>query len=244
MTTALKKVRSGDSLVIPAETFNAFVDTALAFKRQQRGVAREPQREQRQTGIILVRNESGADRARFDVLGITDRAPQEVIKAIYRAWMKTLKVHPDLGGDVELCKRINLAYETLKDPARRAAYDSELAQRVGATRSESKRRAPRTSVSASIGITSTSECGWIAAETIDASVLGLRFRAAKPLEIGAHIAVAFSGSAAASVEATVKWGRAFLSERGMSYEFGVEFFDPVPDIINRLGSSDGAKMPL
>ncbi len=66
----MKKVRSGDPLVIPAETFNEFVDTALAFKRQQRGLAREPQREQQQTGIALVRNESGANRSRFDVLGI------------------------------------------------------------------------------------------------------------------------------------------------------------------------------
>ncbi|MCP4592745.1 MAG: hypothetical protein GY842_18575 [bacterium] len=71
MTATLKKVHSRDPLVIPAETFNAFVDVALDHQRRQRNVGREGQREQPQTGIVLIRNESGADRARFDVLGVS-----------------------------------------------------------------------------------------------------------------------------------------------------------------------------
>ncbi|HPM42119.1 MAG TPA: J domain-containing protein, partial [bacterium] len=60
----------------------------------------------------------------YDILGITPMAPPEVVSAVYRAWMQALRVHPDLGGDEELAKKINAAYETLKDPARRAEYDA------------------------------------------------------------------------------------------------------------------------
>ncbi|MBK8915052.1 MAG: hypothetical protein IPM64_10720 [Phycisphaerales bacterium] len=70
MAGTLHKVKSGDPLVIPAATFNTFVDAARDFQERQRATAREAKREFRQTGIVLVRNESGADRARFDVLGI------------------------------------------------------------------------------------------------------------------------------------------------------------------------------
>ena len=52
----------------------------------------------------------------YDILGITPKAPPEVIVAVYRAWMKALRVHPDLGGDEELAKRINAAYDVIKDP--------------------------------------------------------------------------------------------------------------------------------
>ncbi len=70
MAGTLNKVKSGDPLVIPAATFNTFIDAARDFQQRQRATSREAQRESRQTGIVLVRNESGADRARFDVLGI------------------------------------------------------------------------------------------------------------------------------------------------------------------------------
>ncbi len=70
MGDTLKKVRPGDALVIPAATFNTFVDTANDFLRRQhlQGQAGTP--EPRQSGIVLVKNNSGADRARFDVLGV------------------------------------------------------------------------------------------------------------------------------------------------------------------------------
>jgi len=70
MPTALKKVRPGDPLVIPAATFNTFIDTARDFQERQRNTQRDAQRERLDSGVVLVRNESGADRERFDVLGI------------------------------------------------------------------------------------------------------------------------------------------------------------------------------
>ena len=67
---AMRKVRRGDPLVIPAATFNAFIDAAEDFRRRQHDARRRRQRELHDTGIVLVRNESGEDRERFDVLGI------------------------------------------------------------------------------------------------------------------------------------------------------------------------------
>ena len=71
MASTLQKVRRGDPLVIPAGTFNTFVDAARDFQQRQRSAERRTQRDQLDTGIILIRNESGADRGRFDVLGIS-----------------------------------------------------------------------------------------------------------------------------------------------------------------------------
>ncbi|MEW6249207.1 MAG: hypothetical protein AB1716_01045 [Planctomycetota bacterium] len=67
---ALTKVRPGDPLVIPAATFNAFIDAARDLQERQRNAQREILPDWRQAGIVLVRNESGADRARCEVLGI------------------------------------------------------------------------------------------------------------------------------------------------------------------------------
>lgn len=67
-----RKPRPGDPLAIPAEAYGAFVDAALAERRRQLG----------RTGggavggpgfdgsVVLVKNASGADRGRFEVLGI------------------------------------------------------------------------------------------------------------------------------------------------------------------------------
>jgi hypothetical protein len=68
---SLKKVKSGDPLIIPAQTFNAFVDAALDYRFRQQQVSAGDLYSTRQTGIVLVRNDSGADRNRFDVLGIS-----------------------------------------------------------------------------------------------------------------------------------------------------------------------------
>lgn len=70
MAGPMQKVKRGDPLVIPAGTFNTFVDAARDFQQRQRSAQRTTQRDQLDTGIILIRNESGADRGRFDVLGI------------------------------------------------------------------------------------------------------------------------------------------------------------------------------
>lgn len=70
MGDALKKVQAGEKIVIPAEAYNAFIDAALDLRRRQLEGEAEASQEFRQTGIVKVRNDSGGDRERFDVLGI------------------------------------------------------------------------------------------------------------------------------------------------------------------------------
>lgn len=71
MGTMLKKVHSGDPLVIPAATYNTFIDAAREHAERQRSTTRDGLPDWRQTGIVLVCNDSGADRGRFDVLGVS-----------------------------------------------------------------------------------------------------------------------------------------------------------------------------
>ncbi|HNQ22494.1 MAG TPA: hypothetical protein PKK06_05310 [Phycisphaerae bacterium] len=70
MAGELHKVRRGDPLKIAASTFNTFIDAARDFQARQHNRASGSQREQRQTGIIPVRNDSGAVLDRFAVLGL------------------------------------------------------------------------------------------------------------------------------------------------------------------------------
>lgn len=63
---------------------------------------------------------------RYDVLGLkTDALPEEIKKAYRKLAAKT---HPDVAGAVmaPLFMSVQDAYETLSDPARRAAYDREI----------------------------------------------------------------------------------------------------------------------
>ncbi len=54
MPDNLKKVKSGDALVIPAQTFNTFIDAARDFRSRQQGRAQTAQ----QTGCCFGRSRS------------------------------------------------------------------------------------------------------------------------------------------------------------------------------------------
>lgn len=60
----------------------------------------------------------------YRILYVQPEAPPEVITAVYRCLMSQLRTHPDLGGDHETAARINQAYQILRDPAKRKAYDN------------------------------------------------------------------------------------------------------------------------
>ena len=66
----LRKVRPGEPLRIRAGTFNAFIDAARDYRQRQQGIAQQPTQAFRDSGTALVRNDSGADRARFEILGV------------------------------------------------------------------------------------------------------------------------------------------------------------------------------
>lgn len=64
----------------------------------------------------------------YQILHVQRDAPLEIIKASYRAVMRKLKSHPDLGGAHEEAAAINEAYEVLSDPEKRARYDQQSAR--------------------------------------------------------------------------------------------------------------------
>lgn len=70
----------------------------------------------------------------YEILGVRQDAPDVVIKAAYKALSQ--KHHPDRGGDAEVMKRINEAYETLSDAQTRKIYDSALKQKPSNTKTE------------------------------------------------------------------------------------------------------------
>lgn len=83
----------------------------------------------------------------YAVLGVLATSDDVVIRGAYRALMQ--KYHPDTNGSPEATRRaseINQAYDTLGDPARRAAYDDM--HRAQARRPSTKGRAPEPDASA------------------------------------------------------------------------------------------------
>lgn len=173
----------------------------------------------------------------YDVLGITAKAPQEIVTAVYRAWMHALKKHPDLGGDLDFAKKLNSAYETLKDPLRRRAYDEKICKCFGEAAANEKRRAPRTPVDVRIAFCIPPDGRWRPAQAVDASCMGLRLHTTDVLYVGTHVSIAFSGSAAPAAEAVVRWSKELGDTNNWRHECGVEFFNPQPDVLKRLGTS-------
>lgn len=60
----------------------------------------------------------------YDVLGLAPSAPEDVVKAAYKARVKQL--HPDRGGDPAEMAAVNDAYATLSNAQKREEYDREL----------------------------------------------------------------------------------------------------------------------
>jgi hypothetical protein len=64
----------------------------------------------------------------YRLLQVQPDAAVEVIRGSFRALMRDLKQHPDLGGSNGNAALLNQAYETLIDPKRRADYDRSLCE--------------------------------------------------------------------------------------------------------------------
>jgi hypothetical protein len=73
MGDTLKKVQPGDPLRIPAATFNTLIDVARAHLERKQNVGGQSQAASPPPGVILtIRNDSGSDRDRFEVLGLDE----------------------------------------------------------------------------------------------------------------------------------------------------------------------------
>ena len=70
MGDTMKKVKSGDPLVVPAQTFNSFVDAARDFQGRRQNQGSSQQQAFYPSGIVPVKNASGSDLGRFSVLGL------------------------------------------------------------------------------------------------------------------------------------------------------------------------------
>ena len=95
----------------------------------------------------------------YEILQVHPTAHPDVIQATYRRL--AMLYHPDRHSSTEaaeMMKRLNLAYEILGDPDRRAAYDrarvAQQRQRTGTGSRGAYRERPRTSRPASRSTTS------------------------------------------------------------------------------------------
>ena len=103
MGDTLKKVTAGQRLQMPASTFNTFIDVARAWLADQQATGGEERIEARQTGTILVRNDTNTDLPQFAVLGIdgvvftpTDNEAEFRRRPVYTGIAPTVAIH--FGG--------------------------------------------------------------------------------------------------------------------------------------------------
>lgn len=83
---------------------------------------------------------SDTAQTHYDILGLAPTAPEDVIKAAYKARVKHL--HPDRGGDPAEMAAVNEAFATLSDAAKRAVYDRDLRQAAAADTTEASWSTP------------------------------------------------------------------------------------------------------
>ncbi len=67
----------------------------------------------------------------YRILNVQPDAPLEIIKNNYRTLLQKLRLHPDLGGENWNASVINEAYNTLRHPKKRVAYDKKLLKQYG-----------------------------------------------------------------------------------------------------------------
>lgn len=70
MGDPFKKVQRGDPLRISAETFNTMIEAARDYRARQHRTSSDAREHFTDHGVILVKNQSGAARNRFDILGL------------------------------------------------------------------------------------------------------------------------------------------------------------------------------
>lgn len=176
------------------------------------------------------------ERDYYQVLQISPKADPAIVKAAYYTHLKTLKKHPDLGGDHEETTLLNEAYEILGDPARRRAYDQEFVKGLVSEASapqpnpfspqQELRKHPRAVFQNSFryrrrGLLNGS---WIEAQFRDISLSGACFRSTEKFREGETLEFDISDHPLVQIQAVVRWLRIIPQRFGLPlYEGGVEF---------------------
>lgn len=72
--------------------------------------------------MLLLEDKTQTTTTHYDVLGIPKNASQKTIRAAYKRMSKIH--HPDAGGNAEVFRQVQEAYEVLSDDERRFLYDT------------------------------------------------------------------------------------------------------------------------
>ena len=108
----------------------AFEELRYQQERQQRRQRQEEEERQWRHYQNSQRQEKPrrSSRARskthYDMLGINSSASADEIRKAYKR--KALQHHPDKGGSASTFRKVQTAYETLKDDQKRRKYDSDI----------------------------------------------------------------------------------------------------------------------
>lgn len=161
----------------------------------------------------------------YEILQVPPQADTQTIKAAYHTLMFNLRCHPDLGGTLELARQINEAYNTLKDPKKRAAYNKTLnpdffKQPTKKGSYPDRRAIPRVRVR----IPAEYKMGnapFKKAMILDISYLGCRLQTQEPIDRQTKITIKVQGII---IEGIVKWKRIFHpSTFQQIHECGIKF---------------------
>ena len=108
----------------------AFEELRYQQERQQRRKRQEEEERQwrhyrnSQRQEIPRRSSRVRSKTHYDMLGVHSSATADEIKKAYKR--KVLLAHPDKGGSAATFRRVQTAYETLKDDQKRRKYDSNI----------------------------------------------------------------------------------------------------------------------
>ncbi|MBI2345322.1 MAG: J domain-containing protein [Deltaproteobacteria bacterium] len=170
----------------------------------------------------------------YALLGVEPGAVAAAIRRAYRERMLKCRKHPDLGGSNEEAILLNEAYEVLKDPARRAAYDRLFLGEIATTppREDSpppgseRRRSVRLQYMGRVYLSPLKAKTQHLGQCRDISSGGLSLRTLAILRSGERFTIAFDDDPGLAVEGSVRWQRMVPQRFGPPiYEGGVEFTD-------------------